>query len=162
MEKIKTQEQLEKIILELKNTGKKVVMANGCFDLLHVGHVRYLQSAKELGDVLVVAVNSDESVRTLKGKGRPFMPVMERMEVISALRCVDYVTTFSERNAEKILLLLKPDIHAKGTDYITPEGVPEAEVVKSYGGKTCLAGDPKNHSVTDIIKEVKRRFCDKG
>ena len=133
--------------------GARVVFANGCFDLLHVGHVRYLEAARGLGDLLVVGVNSDEQVRRLKGEGRPFVPERERAEVIAALRAVDYVTVFHEPTVTELLLALRPDIHAKGTDY-TVESVPERDVVRSFGGRVQIVGDPKDHSSTDMLGRV--------
>lgn len=133
--------------------GARVVFANGCFDLLHVGHVRYLEAAKGLGDLLVVGVNSDEQVRRLKGEGRPFIPERERAEVIASLRAVDYVTVFQEPTVTELLLALRPDIHAKGTDY-TEESVPERDVVRSFGGRVQIVGDPKDHSSTDMLGKV--------
>lgn len=130
--------------------GARVVMANGCFDILHAGHVRYLKGAKELGDLLVVGVNSDQQVRTLKGPGRPIMPELERAEVVASLEAVDFVTIFDEPTVEALLLALKPDIHAKGTDY-TEDTVPEREVVRSYGGRVAIVGDPKDHSTSALI-----------
>ena len=135
--------------------GARVVFANGCFDLLHVGHVRYLEAAKGLGDLLVVGVNSDEQVRRLKGEGRPFVPERERAEVIASLRAVDYVTVFQEPTVTELLLALRPDIHAKGTDY-TEESVPERDVVRSFGGRVQIVGDPKDHSSTEMVKNVNR------
>jgi rfaE bifunctional protein nucleotidyltransferase chain/domain len=134
--------------------GARVVFANGCFDLLHVGHVRYLEAARGLGDLLVVGVNGDEQVRRQKGEGRPFLPERERAEVIAALRAVDYVTVFHEPTVTELLLALRPDIHAKGTDY-TEETVPERDVVRSFGGRVQIVGDPKDHSSTDMLKKVK-------
>jgi rfaE bifunctional protein nucleotidyltransferase chain/domain len=133
--------------------GAKIVFANGCFDILHVGHVRYLEGAKALGDVLVVGINADEQVREQKGEGRPLVPERERAEIIAAIRAVDYVTIFPEPTVEALLLALKPDIHAKGTDY-TEETVPERDVVRSFGGRTAIVGDPKDHSTTEMIKEL--------
>jgi rfaE bifunctional protein nucleotidyltransferase chain/domain len=133
--------------------GARVVFANGCFDLLHVGHVRYLEGARSLGDVLVVAINGDEQVRRLKGDGRPFIPERERAETVAALRAVDYVTIFHEPTVRELLLALRPDIHAKGTDY-TEESVPERDVVNSYGGRVCIVGDPKDHSSTEMLRRV--------
>ncbi|MFL6332309.1 MAG: adenylyltransferase/cytidyltransferase family protein [Pyrinomonadaceae bacterium] len=133
--------------------GGRVVFANGCFDLLHVGHVRYLEAAKGLGDLLVVGVNSDEQVRRLKGDGRPFVPERERAEVIASLRAVDYVTVFHEPTVTELLLALRPDIHAKGTDY-TEESVPERDVVRSFGGRVQIVGDPKEHSSTEMVRKV--------
>jgi rfaE bifunctional protein nucleotidyltransferase chain/domain len=133
--------------------GARVVFANGCFDLLHVGHVRYLEAAKGLGDLLVVGVNSDEQVRRLKGEGRPFVPERERAEVIASLRAVDYVTVFHEPTVTELLLALRPDIHAKGTDY-TEDSVPERDVVRSFGGRVQIVGDPKDHSSTEMLGKV--------
>jgi len=133
--------------------GARVVFANGCFDLLHVGHVRYLEAAKGLGDLLVVGVNSDEQVRRLKGEGRPFVPERERAEVIASLRAVDYVTVFHEPTVTELLLALRPDIHAKGTDY-TEESVPERDVIRSFGGRVQIVGDPKDHSSTEMFGKV--------
>jgi rfaE bifunctional protein nucleotidyltransferase chain/domain len=133
--------------------GARIVMANGCFDILHVGHVRYLEGARLLGDVLVVAINADEQVRQLKGEGRPFVPERERAEIIAALRPVDFVTIFPERTVEALLRAIRPDVHAKGTDY-TEESVPERDVVRSYGGRVCIVGDPKDHSSTKMVKRV--------
>jgi rfaE bifunctional protein nucleotidyltransferase chain/domain len=135
--------------------GGRVVFANGCFDLLHVGHVRYLEAAKGLGDLLVVGVNSDEQVRRLKGEGRPFVPERERAEVIASLRAVDYVTVFHEPTVTELLLALRPDIHAKGTDY-TEDSVPERDVVRSFGGRVQIVGDPKDHSSTEMLNAVNR------
>jgi rfaE bifunctional protein nucleotidyltransferase chain/domain len=127
-----------------------VVFANGCFDVLHAGHVRYLQSAKSLGDLLVVGVNSDDQVAEQKGAGRPILPQRERAEIVAALESVDLVTIFAEPTVEALLLALRPDVHAKGTDY-TEETVPEREVVKSFGGRVAIVGDPKDHSTSELI-----------
>lgn len=133
--------------------GARVVFANGCFDVLHVGHVRYLEGARALGDLLVVGINSDEQVRRLKGEGRPFVTARERAEVVAGLRAVDLVTIFPEPTVEALLLAIRPDIHAKGTDY-TEDSVPERAVVLSYGGRVRIVGDPKDHSSTEILKTV--------
>ena len=133
--------------------GSRVVLANGCFDVLHVGHVRYLAGARELGDVLVVGVNSDEQVARLKGAGRPILPEMERAEIVAALESVTYVTVFNEPTVEELLLALKPDVHAKGTDY-TEDSVPERDVVRSYGGRVAIVGDPKDHSTSAILARL--------
>ena len=133
--------------------GARIVLANGCFDLLHVGHIRYLEGAKGLGDVLVVGVNSDAQVRAQKGAGRPFMPERERAEVIAAIRAVDFVTIFHEPTVEQLLLSIRPDIHAKGTDY-TEDSVPERDVVRFYGGRVAIVGDPKDHSSTEMVSKV--------
>jgi rfaE bifunctional protein nucleotidyltransferase chain/domain len=144
---------IARIAIERKN-GAKIVLANGCFDLLHVGHIRYLEAASRLGDVMVVGINSDEQVRKLKGAGRPYMPENERAEVISALRFVSCVTIFPEPTVTELLLELRPDFHAKGTDY-TAESVPEKDVVLGYGGAVAIVGDPKDHSSSDMIKLIK-------
>jgi rfaE bifunctional protein nucleotidyltransferase chain/domain len=133
--------------------GKRVAFANGCFDLLHVGHGRYLEGAAREGDLLVVALNADDSVRELKGAGRPLMPQQERAELIAALRCVDYVTLFSERSPARLLSVLRPDVQCKGTDY-TADSVPEAEVVRAYGGRVAIVGDPKDHSTTELLERM--------
>lgn len=138
---------------ERRLDGAVIVMANGCFDLFHVGHMRYLQAAKELGDTLIVAVNSDVQARILKGEGRPATPEKERAEIIAGLRCVDAVTIFDEPTVTELLLAIKPDIHAKGTDY-TVESVPERETVLSYGGRVAITGDPKDHSSTSIFDRL--------
>lgn len=127
-----------------------MVFANGCFDVLHVGHVRYLEGAKALGDVLVVAINSDSQVAALKGKGQPIVPERERAEVVASLTVVDRVTIFDEPTVETLLMEIKPDIHAKGTDY-TEDTVPERAVVRSYGGRVAIVGDPKNHSTSEFL-----------
>jgi rfaE bifunctional protein nucleotidyltransferase chain/domain len=133
-----------------RQKGGRIVLANGCFDVLHAGHVRYLEGAKSLGDLLVVGVNSDEQVAVQKGAGRPILPQRERAEIVAALESVDLVTIFAEPSVEALLLALRPDIHAKGTDY-TEETVPEREVVKSFGGQVAIVGDPKDHSTSELI-----------
>jgi D-glycero-beta-D-manno-heptose 1-phosphate adenylyltransferase len=135
--------------------GRTIAFANGCFDLLHVGHTRYLQSAAAEADRLVVAVNDDRSVAALKGPGRPILPVEDRAELVAALGCVDYVTVFGDATVERLLLLVKPDVHCKGTDY-TVETVPERAVVASYGGRTAIVGDPKQHATRDLLKRIAR------
>jgi rfaE bifunctional protein nucleotidyltransferase chain/domain len=137
-----------------KQKGSRVVLANGCFDVLHVGHVRYLAGARALGDLLVVAINSDEQVRRLKGSGRPVLKATERAEIIAALEPVDIVTIFDEPTVTELLLAIQPDIHAKGTDYTT-ETVPERDVVRSYGGRVAIVGDPKDHSTSQLITRFK-------
>lgn len=141
---------------EIRSRGETIVLANGCFDLFHAGHLRYLSGAAELGDVLVVAVNSDDQARKLKGEGRPFTSELERAEIISGLRFVDFVTIFDEPTVEEILLAIKPDLHAKGTDYTT-ESVPERDIVRSYGGTVAIVGDPKDHSSTEMISRISGR-----
>jgi D-glycero-beta-D-manno-heptose 1-phosphate adenylyltransferase len=136
---------------EWRRAGDRIILANGGFDLLHVGHVRYLRGAKELGGKLVVAINSDESVRALKGEGRPIMPAEERAEIVAALQNVDAVVIFPEIDVRKIIREIRPDIQAKGTDY-TADSVPERDVVAEYGGRVEIVGDAKNHSTSEIIR----------
>jgi len=136
-------------------SGSKVVLANGHFDVLHVGHLRYLEAAKEQGDLLVVAINDDSSVARLKGKGRPVVPAAERAELLAALNPVDFVVVFSGDSPVDLLQELQPDVHCKGTDYGSPDRVPEYGVVRAYGGATTLVGDPKDHSTTDLISKIK-------
>lgn len=143
--------QLPALVQQWRDQGNKVVLTNGCFDLLHVGHVRYLHAAKELGGKVLVAVNSDASVRTLKGNGRPRVPDHERAEVLAALTDVDAVVVFDSPDVRELIRLIRPDIHAKGTDY-TAESVPERDVVMAYGGKVAIVGDPKDHSTTEMLK----------
>ncbi len=133
--------------------GKTVAMANGVFDLLHVGHVRYLQASRELADVLVVAVNSDASTRAYKGPGRPVIPEAERAELVAALECVDHVTVFDAPDVRGLLRAIKPDVHVKGTDY-TEGSVPERDEVLAYGGRVAIAGDPKDHSTTEMMRRL--------
>jgi rfaE bifunctional protein nucleotidyltransferase chain/domain len=136
-----------------KAGGSRIVLANGCFDILHAGHVRYLEGARALGDMLVVGINSDEQVARLKGTGRPVLPERERAELVASLQAVDLVTIFPEPTVTELLLVIKPDVHAKGTDY-TEETVPERDVVRSYGGRVAIVGDPKDHSTSRILKKV--------
>jgi D-glycero-beta-D-manno-heptose 1-phosphate adenylyltransferase len=150
-EKILNREQLKRRAEKWRANGEKITLANGCFDLLHVGHVRYLRAAKQLGGRLLVAINSDESVRELKGEGRPLMPAGERAEILAALSDVDAVFIFPERDVGALVREIRPDIHAKGTDY-TAENVPERDVVIECGGRVEIVGDPKDHSATEIIR----------
>ncbi len=156
MKKVFDRKALAEQVARWKDAGDKVVFTNGCFDLLHVGHIRYLHGAKELGNKLVVGLNGDESVRKLKGEGRPLMPAGERAEILSALSDVDAVVIFPEPDVRALLRELKPDIHAKGTDY-TEESVPEREIVAEYGGRVAIVGDPKDHSTTALIHQLKRK-----
>jgi len=142
---------------EWRSRGRRVVLANGCFDLLHVGHVRYLSAARGLGDALVVGLNSDASVRRLKGPGRPVIPADERAELIGALASVDLVVVFDDDSAEALIARLRPDVHAKGTDYIE-ESVPERAAVLAAGGRVAIAGDPKSHATRDLIAAIIARF----
>jgi rfaE bifunctional protein nucleotidyltransferase chain/domain len=153
MSSILTRDELVHRITSARSSGARIVLANGCFDVLHVGHVRYLAGARALGDVLVVGINSDEQVAIQKGPGRPVLPASERAEIVAALESVTYVTIFEEPTVEQLLLTLKPDVHAKGTDYTT-ESVPERDVVRSYGGEVAIVGDPKDHSTTEIIARI--------
>ena len=146
------EELIERVMAE-REAGAKIVFANGCFDVLHVGHVRYLAGARELGDVLIVGINSDMQVAIQKGAGRPVLPASERAEIVAALEPVTYVTVFDEPTVEELLLALKPDVHAKGTDYTT-DTVPERDVVRSYGGQVAIVGDPKDHSTSAIIARL--------
>jgi len=152
--KILSREELRRRLEEHCQRAERIVLANGCFDALHVGHIRYLEGARSEGDVLVAAVNADESVRRLKGAGRPILPEAARATLVAALRCVSYVIVFSEVNVESLLDELRPAVHAKGTDY-TAETVPERDLVASFGGRTIVAGDPKDHSTTDLIARLK-------
>ena len=153
---IVTESELTQIVADAHRDGKRVAFANGCFDILHVGHIRYLQGAADVADVLIVGVNSDRSVHELKGEGRPVMPERERAEMISAIRGVSYVTVFDEKSPARILGTVKPDFQCKGTDY-TPDSVPEAEVVRSYGGEVVIVGDPKDHSTSDVLRKLRNR-----
>jgi len=150
-EKILNRDQLKRRAEKWRANEEKITLANGCFDLLHVGHVRYLHAAKQLGGRLLVAINSDESVRELKGEGRPLMPAAERAEIMAALSDVDAVIIFPERDVRALVREIRPDIHAKGTDY-TAENVPERDVVIECGGRVQIVGDPKDHSATEIIR----------
>ncbi|MGB7598946.1 MAG: adenylyltransferase/cytidyltransferase family protein [Candidatus Sulfotelmatobacter sp.] len=143
--------ELRERVERWRDAGERIVLANGNFDLLHVGHVRYLRGAKELGGKLVVAINSDESVRALKGEGRPVMPAEERAEIVAALAVVDAVVIFSELDVRAVIREIRPDIQAKGTDY-TADCVPERDVVAEYGGRVAIVGDPKDHSTSEIIR----------
>jgi len=149
--KILNREELRRRVEEWRRAGERVTLANGNFDLLHVGHVRYLRGAKALGGKLVVAINSDESVRRLKGEGRPIMPEHERAEIVAALADVDVVVIFPELDVRAIIREIRPDIQAKGTDYTT-ESVPERDAVAEYGGRVAIVGDPKDHSTSEIIR----------
>ena len=155
--KIKNIDELKTVVRRLRKAGKTFVFANGCFDLIHVGHIRYLQSAREMGDALVVGINGDAGVEALKGKGRPLQSGPDRADMIASMECVDYVLLFDTLTVDGILNELQPDIHAKGTDY-SEESVPERNTVRSYGGKVAIAGDPKNHSTRDLIQTIVSKF----
>ena len=160
MKKLYTLSQLTRIIQEHKKRGQKIVLANGCFDLIHVGHIRYLKESKKKGDILVLALNSDSSIRKLKGEGRPILNQKERAVIASSFYFIDYITFFDEPNVEKVLLALKPEIHAKGSDY-TEETVPEKETVKGYGGTIAITGGPKIKSTSQLIKEIASKIKDR-
>ena len=155
-EKIVNREELNRRVESWRQSGDQVTLANGCFDLLHVGHVRYLHAAKQLGGRLVVAVNSDESVRQLKGNGRPFMPAEERAEILAALSDVDAVVIFREPDVRALVREIRPDFHAKGTDY-SADSVPERDAVLECGGQVRIVGDPKDHSASEILERMERR-----
>ena len=151
--KVLNERELVAAIARDREHGRSIAFANGCFDLLHVGHTRYLQGAAAEADRLIVAVNDDRSVAGLKGKGRPILSGHDRAELVAALRGVDYVVLFDDPTVERLLRLLKPDVHCKGTDY-TVESVPERAVVQSYGGRTAIVGDAKSHATRDLIKRI--------
>ena len=154
--KILHREALLRRVAEHRARGQRIVLANGCFDILHVGHVRYLAGAKQEGDVLVVAVNSDASVRGIKGEGRPVLAEPARAELVAALAAVDYVTLFDEPNVEALLTALRPDVHAKGTDY-TADTVPERELAARLGIRVAIVGDPKRHSTRELLEKLRER-----
>ena len=152
--KVVSRDELVRRVAEERAAGRTIAFANGCFDLLHVGHVRYLESARREADVLVVAINDDHSVSTLKGEGRPILSAADRAELVAALRCVDYVVVFAEPTVGPLLTTLEPDVHCKGTDY-TVDSVPERDIVVSYGGRTAIVGDPKDHSTRDLLARIR-------
>lgn len=153
--KIVDRQALPRLVAEWRRNREKVVLANGCFDLLHVGHIRYLRAAKALGGRLVVAINSDASARRLKGEGRPLMPEQERAEIIAALQDVDAVVVFSEPDVRALVREIRPEVQAKGTDY-TAESVPERDVVRECGGRVEIVGDPKDHSSSEMLRAMKK------
>ncbi|HET9196525.1 MAG TPA: adenylyltransferase/cytidyltransferase family protein [Vicinamibacterales bacterium] len=140
-------------VADARRSGQTIAFANGCFDLLHVGHVRYLAAAAQEADLLIVAINDDQSVRALKGEGRPILPAADRAELVAALRCVDLVVVFPEPTVGPLLEATRPDVHCKGTDY-TLDSVPERDVVRSYGGRIAIVGDPKDHSTRDLLARI--------
>ena len=154
-QKIVSRDELRERVENWRRAGERVTLANGCFDVLHVGHVRYLHATRELGGKLVVAVNSDASARALKGEGRPVMPAEERAEILASRADVDAVVIFPEKDVRDIIREIRPDFHAKGTDY-TAESVPERDEVEACGGRVVIVGDPKNHSATEIIRSRAR------
>ena len=152
--KIAGLESVARVVGEAHAAGRTVALANGCFDVLHVGHVRYLRGARAEADLLVVAVNGDASVRRLKGEGRPVMPAADRAVVVAALRDVDHVVVFEDDDVEAVIRALRPDVHCKGTDY-TPETVPERDVVRGYGGRVAIVGDPKDHDTSTLLDRLR-------
>jgi rfaE bifunctional protein nucleotidyltransferase chain/domain len=154
MGRVVTEEQLKAMVQADRAAGRTIALANGCFDVLHVGHVRYLAGAAAQADCLVVAVNDDRSVTGLKGSGRPILSAADRAEMVAALDGVDYVVTFSDPDVNRLLDLLRPDVHCKGTDY-TADTVPERDTVRSYGGRIAIVGDPKDHSTRDLISRIR-------
>ncbi len=155
MGRVLTESALAAALADERALGRRIAFANGHFDLVHVGHLRYLEAAAAEADVLVVAINDDASVERLKGRGRPIVPATERAELLAALNPVDYVTIFAGDSPATLLAHLRPDVHCKGTDYGSPERVPEFGVVRSYGGQTRLVGDPKDHATSDLIQKVR-------
>jgi rfaE bifunctional protein nucleotidyltransferase chain/domain len=155
MARIVTREELRELVEADRAAGRTVALANGCFDILHVGHVRYLEAAAVEADRLIVAVNDDDSVRRLKGEGRPVLPAADRVELVAGLRAVDYVIVFAEPTVAEILQQFKPDVHCKGTDY-TSETVPERDIVKAYGGRVAIVGDSKGHSTRDLLARIRQ------
>lgn len=148
------EQDLLRVIEVERKAGRSIAFANGCFDVLHVGHVRYLAGAAREADILVIGVNGDSSVQTLKGEDRPIMPERERAELIASMRMVDYVTIFQETSPERLMAALRPDVHCKGTDY-TAESVPERGLVRAYGGRVAIVGDPKGHSSSELIAKLR-------
>lgn len=155
-----TESQLVELVAADRRAGRTIALANGCFDLLHVGHVRYLEGAAREADRLVVGVNDDGSVRALKGPGRPVLPEAARAELVAALRPVDYVVLFGEPTVERLLRRLRPDVHCKGTDY-TVDTVPERDVVREYGGRIAIVGDPKDHSTRELLGRLAGKPSDR-
>ncbi|MBX5481818.1 MAG: adenylyltransferase/cytidyltransferase family protein [Myxococcaceae bacterium] len=154
IDKLGTLETVQRAVEDHRRAGRTIALANGVFDLLHVGHVRYLEGARALADVLVVAVNSDASTRANKGPGRPLIPEAERAELVAALACTDHVLVFDEPDVRGVIRALRPDVHVKGTDY-TAESIPERAEVEAYGGRVAIAGDPKDHSTTELARRLR-------
>lgn len=155
MGEVVTEVELGERLRPLRAAGRRIALANGHFDLLHVGHLRYLQAARREADLLVVAINDDDSVARLKGAGRPVVPAAERAELLAGLAAVDFVVVFAGDSPGPLLARLRPEVHCKGSDYGTPERVPEYEIVRAYGGRTALVGDPKDHATSDLIARVR-------
>jgi D-glycero-beta-D-manno-heptose 1-phosphate adenylyltransferase len=155
MGRVVNERELGDLLAADRKAGRTVAFANGCFDVLHVGHVRYLAAAADEADRLIVAINDDRSVEKLKGRGRPILTAADRAEMIAALESVDYVVTFPDADVNRLLTVLKPDVHCKGTDY-TADTVPERDTVLAYGGRIAIVGDPKDHSTRDVLARIKR------
>lgn len=155
MGRVVSEPELVAAVASARAAGRSIALANGHFDLVHVGHLRYLEAARREADLLVVAINDDDSVTRLKGPGRPIVPAAERGELLSGFSCVDFVVVFSGDSPAPLLSRVQPDVHCKGTDYGSPERVPEYEVVRAYGGRTALVGDPKDHATSDLIARVR-------
>ena len=153
-QKVVSREEMRRLAEEWRRAGEQIILTNGCFDLLHVGHIRYLHAAKQLGGKLVVALNADDSVRKIKGEGRPLMPENERAEILAALADVDAIVVFSEPDVRGVIREIRPNVQAKGTDY-TAESVPERDEVMAYGGRVAIVGDPKDHSTTEILEQMR-------
>jgi D-glycero-beta-D-manno-heptose 1-phosphate adenylyltransferase len=153
-EKILPLDRLTGVLADARRLGQRIVLANGCFDLLHAGHIRFLEGARREGDVLVIAVNSDASEKKLKGAGRPILPAVARAQLVAAVAAVDYVVIFEESDVARLLETLRPDVHAKGTDY-TADSVPESGVARRLGIRVAIVGDPKRHSTTDLIEQIR-------
>lgn len=161
MGKIIDRENLKKKLEELRQKGKRIVFTNGCFDIIHIGHISYLKEAKNFGDVLIVGLNSDESVRMIKGDKRPLMPQEERAEILASLEMVDFVVLFDEPVPDELIKIVKPDFHIKGGDYSSPDELPEAKLVRSLGGKVVIARGIEGKSTTNIIRTILERYCEK-
>ena len=161
MGKIIDREKIANVVEELRAKGKKIVFTNGCFDIIHLGHIRYLREAKSKGDVLIIGLNSDESVRKIKGEKRPIMEQEERAEILASLEMVDFVVIFDETAPDELIKLIRPDVHIKGGDYQSPDELPEAELVRSLGGEVIIAGGVEGKSTSNIIKTIVERYCRK-
>jgi glycerol-3-phosphate cytidylyltransferase len=161
MGKIIEREKIADLVAKLRAEGKRIVFTNGCFDILHLGHIRYLREAKSRGDILIVGLNSDESVRKIKGETRPIMGEEERAEILASLEMVDFVVIFEETVPDELIRLIKPDIHIKGGDYKSPEELPEAELVRSLGGEVIIVEGVEGKSTSNIIKTILKKYCKK-
>lgn len=161
MEKIIEREKIADLVGRLRSEGKRIVFTNGCFDIIHLGHIRYLREAKSKGDILIVGLNSDESVRKIKGESRPIMGQEERAEILASLEMVDFVVIFEETVPDELIKLIKPDVHIKGGDYQSPDELPEAKLVRSLGGQVMIAKGVEGKSTSNIIKTIVERYCKK-